>query len=140
MKKMIGMKRLIVILAIAALCGTGCASFGVWSADAQAKLTAFTAWANQWVGGAAKEAPAIIAEASKLLGGSGTSIVADANAGLATLQSLLGDLNNIAQAGTSANTAQANIVAAIQSFSQTMGVIQAAIAAAKPATATPAGQ
>ncbi len=129
------MRKKIAIILVCLFCCGGCASFGVWSSTAQTDITEFVAWANQWIGGAVAEAPAVISEASTLLGSS-SKVVIDAKAALTVATAALAGLNTAAKTGGDVNTAQANVQAAIDGINQTVGAVQAVIAAAKPATTT----
>ncbi len=133
------MKKFTAILAICVFGFFGCASLGVWSTTAQSDITAFQAWADQWVSGALAEAPAIIAAAASLPGVNPT-ITKVANDAVAAAQGAVSVLHAIG-AGASANTqaaTEASIVAAINNVSATVGAVQATIAAASPTAAAPA--
>jgi hypothetical protein len=128
-------RRLAVVLLIPLfLACSGCAGLGVWSSTAQADITAFVAWANQYIGGVLQAAPAVIAEAGQLLGAN-SKVVTDANAAVGAAGTALTALNTAAQSAQSTNTEQSNVQAAIQAVNTTVGAVQAAVAQAKAAPA-----
>jgi hypothetical protein len=122
---------------------SGCASIGVWSSDAQKQIAEYVGWANQWIGGALKAAPAVLAEATTLFGANNQG-VKDANAALTAASGALEALNSAANAGAVTNTQQTNIQAACDAINKTVGAVQQAIAQAKaippaaPVTPAPA--
>lgn len=116
-----------VLFVLVLLSSAGCSSFGVWSPQGQQDLTKVAAYYNQYVAGAVQEAPAIIAEASTLLG-SDNKTVREASTALTVAQSAVSDLNRAIQVGTATNTQTANVQAAIDAVNQTMGAVKAVTA------------
>jgi len=112
----------------------GCASFGVWSKTAQTDISAFQTWADQWIGGALAEAPALIQQAGAIPG-INPQIITNANAALTAASGALSALNAL---GTSAaaNTAAVNeqaVVAAINNVNATVGAVKTVLAGKQPA-------
>ncbi len=106
---------------------TACAGFGQWSSAAQGDIAKFTAWADEWVGGAAAAAPAIIAAAETVPGVSKT-VLTDATKAVAAAQGAVNVLDSVA-AGASVNTAQlaeTAVLSSIATVNSTIGVVQAA--------------
>ena len=122
-------KRLLVVLMIMASMG-GCASFGVWSATAQANITKAVAFYNQYLAGVLQAAPAILTEASTLLGAK-SQVVTDATAAITAATEEVVALNAVAQNGIAANDRVSNVAAAITAVNTSVGAVQAAIAQAK---------
>ena len=134
------MRRALCILVLGIVIAmTGCAGIGVWSSTAQTDISNFVTWANQWVGGALQAAPAILTEASTLLGNNNQA-VKDMSAATTAAAGVLSALNVSAQAGTVTNTQQANVVAACASINQAVSAVKSAVAQAQaipsPAKAT----
>ncbi len=115
---------------------SGCAGFGVWSATAQKDIAAFTAWADEWVGGAVAAAPAVIAAAAAIPGVSQT-VLADATKAVAAAQGAVKVLDSVAT-GASTNTAasaETAVLNAIGTVNTTIGAVKAASAASTAPTA-----
>jgi hypothetical protein len=116
---------------------SGCAGFGVWSSTAQKDIAAFDAWADEWVGGAVKEAPAILSAAAAVPGVSST-VLSDAAKAVAAAQGAVSVLDAV---GTRASentvqAAQAAVLSAIGTVNSTIGAVKAAsVAPAVPAAA-----
>ena len=131
------MRRALCILLLGIVIAmTGCAGIGVWSSTAQTDISNFVTWANQWVGGALQAAPAILTEASTLLG-SNNQAVKDMSAATTAAAGVPSALNVSAQAGTVTNTQQANVVAACSAINTAVSGVKAAVAQAQasaPAT------
>ena len=122
-------KRLLVALVIMASMG-GCASFGVWSSAAQADITKAVAYYNQYLAGVMAAAPAILTEASALLGAK-SQVVTDASAAITAATGAVAALNAVAQAGTASNDQVGNTATAITAVNTAVGAVQTAIAQAK---------
>ena len=122
-------KRFLAMLVIMASMG-GCASFGVWSSTAQADLTKAVAFYNQYLAGVMSAAPAILAEASTLLGAK-SQVVTDMSATITAATGMVAALNAVAQNGTTANDQVSNVATAITAVNTSVGAVQAAIAQAK---------
>lgn len=125
-----GLGLLMVFGMMAAMGLQGCAGIGVWSATAQQDITNFTVWANQWIGGALKAAPAIIDEASLLLGPNNQK-VKDMQAAETAAQGVLAAWNAAAQTGQNTATAQQQVVTACSAINTAVSAVQAAVAQAK---------
>jgi hypothetical protein len=124
-------RRLLLALALVATGVSGCAGIGVWSPQAKTDITKFTTWSDQYIGGALKSAPVVIAEASQLKGVPASDIAA-ANAALATAKGVMSTIDSLGGAA-SGNTAAANEAAVLQAIANvntTVGNVKAAVQAA----------
>lgn len=111
----------VLVLALAGGCMCGCAKYGVWSDSAKASLTAFGLWADEWVGGMLKYAPAIIAKVAGVVGDDAVEIVA-ANDAVKAAQAALGSYHAVVDAGLGAEAdAEQKVITALDKVSAAMG-------------------
>lgn len=125
------MKKVIAVLAIVVLM-TGCAGFGQFSDAAKAKLLVFQTWADEWIGGALKVAPTVIAGVVSLTGESTETQMA--SQALVAAQSALSSYKAIVAVGSTADATaqQTAVLGAIEDVKKTVGAIEKTVQLADP--------
>ena len=130
------MKRIIAVLFVVALAFTmisGCASFGVFSTQAQTDIAKFNAYAATFLAGVKADTPALLAIASVIP--QAAPYVPIATKAIAALEAATVAAQTVAAvasdpAGVSVSSAQASVSAAV-------GAVQDAIASAQASTSAP---